>query len=394
MADSHELIANARALFVKRFGCSADLAVMAPGRVNLIGEHMDYNGGPVLPMAIHQSIVLVARKRAAGTNELRAFSADLDQEICIDYSSTDSVRASGWAAYVTGVVALCQRLGMHPPGMDVVLVSDLPRSAGLSSSAALEVAFATLLEHVCETQLEPWQKILLCQQAENEYAGMPCGFMDQATIVLAKEAHLLLLDCTSRETLQVPFAEPSISVLIIDSRVKHQLTDSPFARRRRQCEDVAAVLGKPLRALSMQELDARREELDAVGFRRARHVVTEAERTLRAVDAIVARDWSLAGELMVASHASLRDDYEVSCMEVDALVDACATLGAQAGVYGSRITGGGFGGCVVALIDSARLAEIEAAVADAYRAASGIEAQFIPATPAPGARVIDDRQGG
>ncbi len=394
MADSHDLLAKARALFRMRFGCSADIAVIAPGRVNLIGEHMDYNGGPVLPMAIHQSIVLVARQRATDTNELRAFSADLDEEICVDYSTTDTVRESGWAAYVTGVVALCQKLGMHPPGMDVILVSDLPRGAGLSSSAALEVAFATLLENVCDAPLEPWQKIRLCQQAENEYAGMPCGFMDQAAIVLAREAHLLLLDCASRETLQVPFVEPSISVLIIDSRVKHQLTDSPFARRRRQCEDVAAVLGQPPRALSMHELDARREELDAVGFRRARHVVSEVERTFRAVDAVVARDWNLAGELMYASHASLRDDYEVSCIEVDALVDACATLGAQAGVYGSRITGGGFGGCVVALIESARLAEIKSAVADAYRAASGIEARFIHATPAPGVRVIDDRQGG
>lgn len=394
MADAQALIVEARELFQKCFGRSADLAVIAPGRVNLIGEHMDYNNGLVLPMAINQSITLVARTRDTGPGEVRVFSADLDQEICIDYSATDKAQASGWAAYIVGVIALCQNLGMQPPAMDVVLVSDLPRGAGLSSSAALEVAFATLLETVCDAPLEPWQKILLCQQAENEYAGMPCGFMDQATVVLAKEGHLLLLDCDTQEIRHVPFKDPSVSVLIIDSCVKHQLIDSPFAMRRQQCDEAAAILGKPLRALSMQELDARREELDEVNFRRARHVVTEIERTSAAVDAITARDWMLTGDLMCASHASLRDDYDVSCIEVDALVNACTALGPDAGVYGSRITGGGFGGCVVALVETDQVAAIKAAVTDAYSAETNIEARFIPASPSPGVRLIDDRQGG
>ena len=393
MADAQKLIIEARELFKERFGHAADLAVLAPGRVNLIGEHMDYNNGLVLPMAINQSIALVARKRDEGSSGMRVFSTDLDQEICIDSAAIDKTQVSGWAAYVTGVIALCQKLGMQTPAMDVVLVSDLPRGAGLSSSAALEVAFATLLETVCGTYLEPWQKIRLCQQAENEYAGVPCGFMDQATICLAKEGHLLLIDCDTQETRHVPFNDPDVSVLIIDSCVKHQLIDSPFAQRRQQCEDTAVALGKPLRALSMQELETRRDELDAVNFRRARHVVTEIERTTNAVDAIAAGNWKLAGELMCASHASLRDDYEVSCVEVDALVNTCTVLGTEAGVYGSRITGGGFGGCVVALVESAQVARIKAAVTEAYRGETGIEARFIEASPAPGARLVDAGQG-
>jgi galactokinase len=214
--------------------------------------------------------------------------------------------------------------------------------------------------------------------------------MDQATVVLAKAGHLLLLDCDTLVTRDVPFDDPTVSVLIIDSRVKHQLVDSPFAQRRQQCEDAAAILGKRLRALTMHELDARREELDAVNFRRARHVVGEITRTADAVDAIAARNWELAGELMTASHASLRDDYEVSCSEVDALVNTCEALGMKAGVYGARITGGGFGGCVVALVETNQVAEIEAAISAAYRVETGLQAEFIHALPMAGAHCVDD----
>lgn len=390
MADEAALIAGAQALFKKRHGRDADLAILAPGRVNLIGEHMDYNDGLVLPMAINRSIALIAGKREEGSDGLRVFSADLDQEVSIDYAVADPAAASGWAAYLVGVVALCQKLGMQPAAMDVVLVSNLPHGAGLSSSAALEVAFATLLETACRSPMDPWQKIRLCQQAENDYAGMPCGIMDQATVVLAKAGHLLLLDCDTLVTRDVPFDDPNVSVLIIDSRVKHQLVDSPFAQRRQQCEDAAAILGKRLRALTMHELDARREELDAVNFRRARHVVGEITRTADAVDAIAARNWELAGELMTASHASLRDDFEVSCSEVDALVNTCEALGMKAGVYGARITGGGFGGCVVALVETNQVAEIEAAISAAYRVETGLQAEFIHALPMAGARCVDD----
>ena len=392
MADAEALIAEAQALFKERYGRDAEHAILAPGRVNLIGEHMDYNDGLVLPMAIDRSIALLAGEREQGPDGMRIFSATLDQEITVDYAAVDKDAASGWAAYVIGVIALCQLRGMRPPAMDVVLMSSLPRGAGLSSSAALEVALATLLETVCRTSLEPWEKIRLCQQAENDYAGMPCGIMDQATVVLAQAGHLLLLDCDTLVTRDVPFDDPSVSVLIIDSRVKHKLIDSPFAERRQQCEDAAATLGKPLRALSMQELDARRGELEVVNYRRARHVVTEIVRTASAVDALADAEWQLAGKLMYDSHASLRDDYEVSCVEVDALVKICATLGWDAGVYGARITGGGFGGCVVALVDTMKVDEIKSAVGDTYRAQTGLQARFISTVPAAGARCVDDWQ--
>lgn len=389
MASPAAVVDDARRLYRKRYGHNADIAVQAPGRVNLIGEHIDYNDGLVLPMAIERCIALVAGRRDDGPDGMRVFSAALDQEIVIDYATIHKRPVSGWAAYVVGVVALCQKAGMKPPAMDVMLVSDLPRGAGLSSSAALEVATATLLETVCNAPIDAWDKVRLCQQAEHDYAGMPCGIMDQATVVLAKEQQLLLIDCESLQIRHVPFDDPSVSMLITNSQVKHKLTDSPFARRRQQCVDAAAAIGKPLHILSLQELDARRCELDEVAFRRARHVVTEINRTTRAAQAIAARSWQLAGELMYASHASLRDDYEVSCAEVDALVDICAELGLNAGVYGSRMTGGGFGGCSVTLVDTDSVQTIQAAIADAYQFKTGLQAEFISSRPAAGARVVD-----
>jgi galactokinase len=268
--------------------------------------------------------------------------------------------------------------------------SQVPLGGGLSSSAALEVAAATLLEAVAGRALDPVEKARLCQRAEHEYAGMPCGIMDQFSSALGAAGKLLLIDCRTETAELIPLDDPNVAVLVINTNVKHELTGSEYRERRAQCEEAARLLGvAALRDVTTAELESNQRKLKPILFRRARHVVGENERTLRAAAALQAGDWPLVGELMYASHESLRDDYEVSCPELDSLVEITRGIGHEGGVIGSRMTGGGFGGCTVSLVRAGRERELAERIGDDYRRRTGIEATAFVTRPARGAHLIE-----
>jgi galactokinase len=294
-----------------------------------------------------------------------------------------------WGNYPRGVVAGFLERGIKPGGLDVLLHSTVPLGGGLSSSAALEVCTATLMEAVTGKKMDPVEKALLCQKAEHEFAGVPCGIMDQFISVMGRENHLLLLDCRSRKTELVPVNDPSVQLLIANSNVKHELANGEYASRRAQCESAAKILGvASLRDANAAALENARGKMDDVVFRRARHVIGEIERTLQAAEGIRASNWPTVGQLMYASHFSLRDDYEVSCKELDALVEIAGSIGIKGGIYGCRMTGGGFGGCTVALVKRDAVTEIKRRMAADYKLKTGIEATIFVSRPAGGATVV------
>ena len=337
---------------------AAEFVVIAPGRVNLIGEHTDYNDGLVMPCAIDRGLRIAVAPRVGGRCLVssdrggHAAAIDLDQPLVPGRAD--------WARYVEGTLAGFQRLGWRVPAFEAVITADLPAGGGLSSSAALEVGIATAVEMLCGRRLDPIEKALLCQRAEHEFAGVPCGIMDQFAVTLARRGHALLIDCRSRVVEHVPLGE-DVAVLVIDSGVKHALADGAYAARRRECESAAVRLGVPaLRDVALADWPAAERRLPDPERRRARHVVTEIARVVDFAAAARAGDWITAGRLMNASHASLRDDFEVSCRELDLICDSVAGL---AGVWGCRMTGGGFGGCAVVLVEASRAAAIAAAAA-------------------------------
>lgn len=377
--------------FQQRFGRPARHVVAAPGRVNIIGEHTDYNDGFVLPMAIDRYTVIAGdvsdEERPIRAARIYTHTLEEAHDICL--AGEHSAPLPMWGKYIRGVFEAAAEHALVPPVFDAVIDSTVPLGGGLSSSAALEVAMATLLEQLTGKQLDPIAKALMCQQAEHRGAGVPCGIMDQFSSVLCEAGHLMLLDCRSQEIKMVPMTDPGVTVLIINTNVKHELTGGEYAERRAQCEAAAKALGVPsLREASFELLETHRAELDAVQYRRARHVVGEIDRTVRAADAIASADWSTVGELMYASHDSLRDDYEVSCAELDVLVDAARKLGSDGGVIGSRMTGGGFGGSTVSLVRSDEASAIAATICREYHDRLGIEATAFATPPARGAHVV------
>jgi galactokinase len=361
--------------------------VISPGRVNLIGEHTDYNDGLVLPMAIEPHLRFQVSAREDRVIRLCTARGG-DSAAVVDLRSlvmADSFHGQ-WSAYLAGVIAGYQRLGWDIPGCDVSITSTLPVGGGLSSSAALEVGMATVIEALCGRELPMKDKALLCQQAEHEFAGVPCGIMDQFAVTFGKAGHLLLLDCRSQEIQQVPLRDPSVSVLVINSGVKHSLADGEYAQRRQQCESAAALLKVgSLRDVSLAQWHELQGQLPELEQRRARHVITEHVRTEEFVHALEKSDWHAAGDAMYGSHASLRDDYAVSCAELDQLVAISQEIG---GVFGCRMTGGGFGGCVVALIETAAAAAIQSAFQERYSEATGIDPAMFITQAANGAHVF------
>jgi galactokinase len=268
--------------------------------------------------------------------------------------------------------------------------SDVPVGGGLSSSAALEVATATLVEAMTGESLELVDKALLCQEAEHEFAGVPCGIMDQFASVMCRADHLMLLDCRSRGIEQIPLTDPGITVLIINSNVKHELSGGEYAERRGQCEAAAKALGiGSVRDATEDQLEAGKSRMSSVEYRRARHAIGEIARTVDAAKAIQAGDWPRVGQLMYASHDALRDDYEVSCPELDVLVEAARAIGPDDGVIGSRMTGGGFGGCTVSLVETAKAEYVAGEIADAYRRGTQIEPTALTSRPSRGAHVVE-----
>ncbi|HEY5915092.1 MAG TPA: galactokinase, partial [Verrucomicrobiae bacterium] len=289
------------------------------------------------------------------------------------------------------VIAGFQARGVRIPAFDALIHSTVPLGGGLSSSAALEVSTATLLEAMTGQKLDPVEKALLCQKAEHEYAGMPCGIMDQFISVMGKKDHLLLLDCRSRQTDLVPMADPAVELLITNTNVKHELTGGEYAKRRAQCEQAARFLGVlSLRDADSIKLEQARGRMEDVVYRRARHVVGEIERTIHAAEGVRASNWPTVGQLMYASHTSLRDDYEVSCPELDAVVEIALAIGVQGGVYGCRMTGGGFGGCTVALVQADKVRDISDRIAAQYEKRTKIKPTLFVSRPAAGATVLKD----
>jgi len=374
-------------MFNRSFGHPPRWIVAAPGRVNLIGEHTDYNDGFVLPMAVERYTVLAAERNADKQVTLNSMTNG--------ETATFSLRPKvergepAWSNYVRGVVAGFQQRKHKVPGFDGLIESTVPFGGGLSSSAALEVAAATLLEAIEGTALDPLEKALLCQRAEHEFARVPCGIMDQFTCVLAQPNHALLLDCRSLTASAVAMADPETTVLVINTNVRHKLADGEYAKRRAECEAAVRAMKVPaLRDATLKDLKAARKKMDPVAFRRARHVISENERTLQAARAIQRADWSSVSELMYASHASLRDDYEVSCPELDAVVEIAQSIGQKDGMIGCRMTGAGFGGCAVSLVKTDAASFITRKMDEAYEMKVGSQASIFSPRPAGGARVL------
>jgi galactokinase len=347
---------------------------VAPGRVNLIGEHVDYNGGRCLPMALRQATTATISARDDG--RVRVASGERRWEGTVD----DLASADSWALYVTGVM---QALGVET-GVDVAISSDVPIGAGLSSSAALECSVAAALDELFDLRLSRDQLLQACLRAEQEYVGAPTGGLDQTISVHGEEDHALLIDFATGLHEQVPFdpAAHGLSLLVVDTRVSHEHTEGGYGARRDESWEAAKRLGvEHLGTLTdVSALDALPEPLQ----RRARHVVSEVARVEAFVTALRADDWDAVGPLMVASHVSLRDDYEVSCEELDVTVDVAR----ESGAIGARMTGGGFGGSAIALVPTERMEAVQKAVATAFVAHGWGQPDFILAEPGPGARVV------
>jgi galactokinase len=376
--------------FAATYGRPPAWIAAAPGRVNVIGEHTDYNDGFVLPMAIERYTVVAAAPVAGSEKRIQFRSTMEDGAVVLDLGQPLKPAPKGnWSNYPAGVIAGFLAMGLNPGGFDALVHSTVPLGGGLSSSAALEVSTATLLEAITGRTLDPVEKALLCQKAEHDYAGMPCGIMDQFISVLGQKDHLLLLDCRSRKPELVPMTDPTVALLIINTNVKHELTGGEYAKRRAQCEEAAKILGVPsLRDADAEMLEHTRARMDEVVYRRARHVIGEIERTLYAAEGVRASNWPTVGQLMYASHTSLRDDYEVSCPELDAVVDIALSIGPKGGVIGCRMTGGGFGGCAVALVRTEKVSAISERLATEYEQRTKIKPALFVSRPAGGATVL------
>jgi galactokinase len=383
-----ERVAKTSRQFEDRYGEPPRWIVAAPGRVNLIGEHIDYSDGFVLPMALDRYTVIAAGPVAG---EQAFFSSELaPEEVAVSLAAPQRHENRGhWSNYVAGVIAGCLSRGMRPGGFRAIVGSDVPLGSGLSSSAALEVATATLIETITGTTLDPVAKALLCQKAEHDYPGMPCGIMDQFASTLCTADHLMLLDCRSRQVEQIPFTNPQLTVLIINSNVKHELAGGEYAERRGQCELVSQKMGvSSPREATLADLEAAHGKLSKLEFERARHAISEIARTVDAAAAMKAGDFEKFGQLMIASHESLRDDYEVSCSELDLLMSLANSIGRAGGVYGSRMTGGGFGGCTVTLVETAQADDVAQQVTSAYQQQTGIVPTALTSRPSRGAHVV------
>ncbi|MBM7342519.1 galactokinase [Pantoea coffeiphila] len=361
-------------IFNDAFGYAATDTIQAPGRVNLIGEHTDYNDGFVLPCAIDYQTVISCAKR--DDRQVRVVAADYDSQQ--DIFSLDQPIVSHpdymWANYVRGVVKHLQQRQPNFGGADLVISGNVPQGAGLSSSASLEVAVGTVFNHLYGLALDGAAIAVNGQEAENQFVGCNCGIMDQLISALGEKDHAMLLDCRTLGTRPVPMPE-DIAVVIINSNFRRSLVGSEYNTRRQQCEEGAAFFGQSsLRDVTLAQFNERQNELDPLVAKRVRHVLTENARTLEAADALANGNLTRMAVLMAESHASMRDDFEITVPAIDQLVDIVkAALGESGGV---RMTGGGFGGCVVALMPQDRVAGVKAAVAEQYEAQSGIKETF------------------
>ncbi|MFS1863296.1 galactokinase [Vibrio lentus] len=382
-----DLIQNVKASFEQVLGYRATHIVQAPGRVNLIGEHTDYNDGFVLPCAINYQTVVAAAKR--DDNIVRVVSVDYDNAVD-EFDLTQEItfqQDKMWANYIRGVVKCLKGRGFEFTGADISVTGNVPQGAGLSSSAALEVVIGQTFKVLYNLEISQAEVALNGQQAENEFVGCNCGIMDQMISAEGRANHAMLLDCRSLETQAVSMPE-DMAVVIINSNKKRGLVDSEYNTRREQCEEAARIFGVPaLRDVTIEQFNAKVSELDEMVAKRARHVITENDRTVEAAQALRTYDMKRMGELMAESHASMRDDFEITVKEVDTLVDMVKdVIGDQGGV---RMTGGGFGGCIVALVPPALVDEIKTTVEEKYQAATGLKESIYVCQAKDGASLIE-----
>lgn len=369
--------------FEDQFDRSPQVVVRAPGRANLLGGHTDYNDGYVLPVALDRAAWLAAAPLDRPV--ARVCALDLDDEAAFPLDPVPAADGE-WADYPRGVAWALQERGLDLAGVEAALSSSVPVGSGLSSSAAIEVAFAYAWQVLSGFELSLRDLALTCQRAENAYVGVNCGVLDQMASALGAAGHAILLDCRSLETDLVPLPE-GVAIVVADTKVRRSLASSEYNVRRAQCERAVQILSqhlpgiRALRDVAPEELERLKQHLPAVVYRRARHIVTDNARVLEAAEALRRGDVATVGELMRACHISLRDDYEVSSPELDRLVEAAWEV---EGCYGARLTGAGFGGCTVALVAADAVSEFEAHVSAAYEAAFDRRPDVYACAPADG----------
>jgi galactokinase len=361
--------------FQEFFGTTPEVIARSPGRVNLIGEHTDYNDGFVLPAAIDRTIEFGARRR--DDDIVRAYSIDFQDQSEFSLDEIEKDEQHAWSNYLRGVLKFLQEDGHRLTGADVAFGGNVPREAGLSSSAAVEVGAVALAMRLFNIQLGPLEVVRLARHAENEFVNVPCGIMDQFVCALGKRDHALFLDCRDLTYRHVPLSG-RVKIVVCYSGVRRALAASEYEIRLQQCRQAVAQLGttglavKSLREIDLTDLEVARHSLSEILLKRARHVVSENDRVLKAVKQLEKGDLESFGRLMIASHESLRDDYEVSCRELDVLVELALK---QPGVLGARMTGAGFGGCTVNLVLADVAESFAEAVKKGYDKATGLNAE-------------------
>ena len=373
---------NIAQAFRTQFGADPEVVAQAPGRVNLIGEHIDYSEGFVLPFAIDAVTTVAIRRR--DDSEVHVVSAQQpSSRVAISQADIARKSGEGWSRYVLGVIWSLEITG----GLEIYVDGQVPLGAGLSSSAALECSTAVALNHLFALNKSSKELALLTQRAENEYVGVPCGIMDQSVSLMAQANHALLLDCRDLSTRHIPvdFAGSGLRLLIVDTRAHHALVDGGYAERRASCESVARKLSvNSMRDLDQAQLESDRELITDIEYKRARHAVTEIERVLAAVKLLENRDFVGFGNLLTQSHNSLRDDYEVSCPELDLSVEVAM----QNGALGARMVGGGFGGSAIALIKDEDAGRISQAIERAFAERGYESPRFFSSLPSDGAKIL------
>ena len=378
-----DLALQVKDAFEERFGTAPTWMIRAPGRVNLIGEHTDYNDGVVLPMAIDRAVWMAIRPRGDDGVCLYSLNADEPAEFALSHLEQTP---SGWPEYVKGIAWSLLNAGYGLKGWEGVMSSDVPIGAGLSSSAAVEMGVARAFAQVSGWEWDAGQMALVGQKAENEWVGANTGIMDQMISAAGQKDHALMIDCRDLSTKQIPLPEGT-AVVIMDTITRHTHTDSGYNERRAQCEAAARFFGvSHLRDIDITMFEAREQELEDVVMRRARHVITENGRVLKAAEAMSAGDSVQMGRLMDESHVSMRDDFEITNDELNIMV---AIAQEQTGCYGARMTGGGFGGCAVALVESGAAEGFASAVAEQYQTQTNLEPQIYICVATDGASVLN-----